>query len=1061
MNDKTDFEGAPHGNAGLCGDDGGGGGNESRRTFLKIMGASIALAGLTSCRRWPAEELAPYAHRPPSRMDGVPVSYATATEIGGIGIGALAVSMDGRPIKIDGNPTHPLSQGGGASDMYLQASILGLYDPDRSRSPVLRRDVTGPRNEGRERIEKSWADFAAFAKSTIHPDGSGLVILTEASRSPSVAATRKLLPQAKWFEYEAISNDNQRAGAQQVFGRPLRAVPQLDKAEVIVSIDADLFNGDPMSTKYARDFAAGRKLHDSANASHATMNRLYVLESGFTTTGSMADHRHAVQPSFIAPIVKAILASLSSDTDNRSSRLSVPTPPEDMAAFSRTLMQDIAAHPGKAVFVVGQRLAPEIHAAIAAINFAINAPVDYYADPEDPRDEKTWTPHSEQLIAFAKAAQTADVVLILGANPVLTAPADLDLANILSKAKASIHAGLYEDETAQACMRGGGWHIPMAHYLEAWSDVRTFDGTVSIAQPLIEPIFGGKSTIEILSLLAGKERRGLEIVRETAKNDYLKGRYSEWSWKQSLSNGIVENSARKPESLPGVHALARHDATGVHASACHDAFQLTLITGSAYDGRFTNNGWLMELPDPMTRVCWDNPLLVSPQTAAKLGLQSDDVVRIRRTHDYQSRDRKGATHSPDALSHDRSQTVAALMENIDATIFIMPGYPNATFGLAVGYGRKTLGAIANNVGANAYALTSTADAQNHGIIYIDVQKYGDKVNRLACVQDHHVIDKVGRDRMHAIVSDLIIEGTLAQYQQHPALETRKTISLSMWNEHDYDAKDNNGDYLNHKWGLAIDLTACTGCSACVVACQSENNIPIVGKETVYRGREMHWLRIDRYFKWPKDANGNVDETSAPQALHQPLLCMHCENAPCEEVCPVLASTHSREGLNMMAYNRCVGTRYCSNNCPYKVRRFNFFDYNFGTLQNLYVPNILREDINELVKMSKNPQVTVRSRGVMEKCTYCIQRIEAARIAIRAKTRHSGEPSIWPDGTVVTACQQACPTGAIVFGDLHDKNSKVAKLCSLAQSYALLDPELNTKPRTRYLAKIRNPAEMTR
>ncbi len=960
----------------------------SRRAFLKIMGASMALAGLTSCRRWPAEQLAPYAHRPAGRMDGVPVLYASAYEIGGLGFGVLAVSVDGRPIKVDGNPTHPLSKG--ASDAYLQASVLNVYDPDRSRAVVLR--------TGGSRVEKTWADVASVA-SGLKANGAGMVILGEASRSPSVAAMRKKFSQAQWFEYEAISHDNQRAGAQMVFGRPLRAVPDLSKASVIVSIDADLFHGDPLSIKYSRDFAAGRQLKAAPKGGETTMNKLFVVESGFTITGSMADHRRGVKPSEIAGIVGAIAAKLGLGGV-------AGTNDKDVLAFIDTLVKELKE--GKGVFVAGGRLPAEAHAAVAAINAAIQAPVDYYADAEDPRAEAGWTGHSEQIKAFAAAAAGADAVLVIGANPVLSAPADLDIAGVLKKAKLSIHAGVHEDETAQASM----WHLPLAHYLEAWGDVRTFDGTVSITQPLIEPIFGAKSTIEILSLLSGSEQAGLDIVRATAKADYLAGRFTEWAWKQALFNGVVEGSGRGSVTVAPSGSAA--GVLGKLTAVKGGDYELSLCAGAAYDGRYANNGWLMELPDPMTRVTWENPLIMSPATAAALGVDGDDVL-----------------------------SVTANGQSIEAVVYVLPGQPDGSLSLAVGYGRKNLGAISEGIGCDAYALRITKDG---AFVPVTLAKTG-KVNALSCVQDHHTIDKVGQERLTKLIPELVVEGTFAEFLKNPALDAQKVLSLSLFDEYSYD--QTAGKPYLHKWGMAIDLTTCTGCSACVVACQAENNIPIVGKDQVFRGREMHWLRIDRYFK---------HDPSNPQVVHQPLLCMHCENAPCEEVCPVGATTHSYEGLNMMTYNRCIGTRYCSNNCPYKVRRFNFFDYNSGTTKNLYRPNLIRDDINELHKMQKNPQVTVRSRGVMEKCTYCVQRIENARIELRAENRGSADAARITDGKVVTACQQACPTDAIVFGDLNDKNARVTKLHELAQSYGLLDADLNTKPRTVYLAKVRNPAE---
>ncbi len=974
----------------------------SRRTFLKIMGASMALAGLAGCRRWPADKLMPYAHRPVNRSDGVPVHYATAMELGGMGVGLVATSFDGRPIKVDGNPLHPLSAG--SATTLMQASVLDVYDPDRSRGVTKRAELRGRGGDGpgdapaMRRTASNWSEFAAFAKESIKPDGAGLVVLSEASRSPSVAAMRKQFPAAKWFEYEAVSNDHQRAGAMLAFGRPLRASPLLDKASVIVSIDADLFGGDVACTKYGRDFAAGRKLHEAPVAG-ATMNRLWVVETGFTNTGSMAEHRRGVKPSEIAGIVAAIAGAAGVPG------VGAGNVDGELKTFIAALAKDLLENPGAAVVVAGGGVAPEVHAMVAAINTAIGAigkTIEYYAEPEDPRDEKEWSGHAEQIKAFATAAVGADAVLIIGANPVYSAPADLKITEAIAKAKVSIHFGAREDETAKLCV----WHLPQAHFLEAWGDVRTFDGTVSLIQPLIEPLFEAKSTIELLSLLSGANKAGYDLVREVARGDYLSGFFTEWYWKKSLFDGVVAGSARKPESVT-INTGGISAAIEPAKKRAESMLELTFVTGKVHDGRFANNGWLQELPDSMTRVTWDNTLVLSPADATKLGVDGDHVVNVK----------------------------SADGQAIRATVFVLPGQPVGVAGLSVGYGRTAAGAIADGVGSNAYALRTT---NHYDSVGISISATGER-NLLATVQDHHVIDAVGARRQAAVIPELVVEGTFAEYVRKPGLETRRVVALSMFNEHDYS--------LGHKWGMAIDLTTCTGCSACVVACQAENNIPIVGKEQVIRGREMHWLRIDRYFKHGAEN---------PQAVHQPVMCMHCENAPCEEVCPVAATTHSAEGLNMMTYNRCIGTRYCSNNCPYKVRRFNFFDYNNGTKENLYTPNLLREDVNELQKMQKNPQVTVRSRGVMEKCSYCVQRIENARITMRAENRGKADALRIADGTVVTACQQSCPTGALVFGDLNDQGSRVAKLQKLAQSYGLLDPELNTKPRTQYMAKVRNP-----
>jgi Fe-S-cluster-containing dehydrogenase component len=951
--------------------------------------------------------------------------------VGGMGYGVLATSFDGRPIKVDGNPGHPLTRG--ASDAFLQASVLNVYDPDRSRGPVKR--ING------ERRESSWEEFVLNVnklKITDHlKNAASIVVLAEASRSPSMAALVKAFkqqyPQTQWFEYEAVSADNQREGARQVFGTPLRAVPRLEEAGIIVAVDADLFGpGEPLAIKYSREFAAGRTLRDSGKAGKAWMNRLYVAECGFSITGSMADHRIGVTPGDIVTVLELLRSRLGTgrvkevvSLDKKALEEFAEAVAKDIQALRPT---DMANRRERAVFVAGSRQPAEVHALVALLNAEIKAPVDYYDDGAG----ADWKPHGEQLNAFAAAIQMNSVIIFLGTNPVLTAPAGMkmekrirygDAAERRIQDKAlprpySIHIGMYEDETARVCTQ----HLPLAHFLEAWGDVRTYDGTVSIAQPLIEPIFGAKSALEILSLMLGKNQSGEAIVRETAKNEYMKGRFSEWEWKNALHDGVVAGTALPVMKL-ATDNLAQRDLAGPAKG-----LELALYVGAAHDGRYANNGWLMELPDPMTRVNWENPLIMSPKTAIKLGVESDDVVRVK---------------------------TAACPEGMAAVVYVLPGQPDDVLSLAVGYGRAGLGGVADGgdgkgIGVNAYALRGDAGM----FIYdVKVERTGGK-KFVACVQDHHLIDKVGRERVRALVPELVVEGTLEEYRKKPALDTRKVVALSMFNEKRYD-KGMPG--VMAKWGMAIDLTACTGCSACVTACQAENNVPVVGREMSHQGREMHWLRIDRYFTYERE--GGAAEEEVPGVVHQPVMCMHCENAPCEEVCPFAATSHSKEGLNMMTYNRCVGTRYCSNNCPYKVRRFNFFDYNAGHTSgeksDLYTPNLVRSDMNELLKMQKNPQVTVRMRGVMEKCTYCVQRIEAARIDLLAANRPGADKAAFADGSVVTACQQACPTEAIVFGDLNDPASRVSKLHALAHSYGLLDTELNTKPRTEYLAKVKN------
>ncbi len=1052
----------------------------SRRDFLTLMGASLGLAGLTGCIRMPEEKLAPYAHRPNNRLPGVPVSYATAMEIGGIGQGLLVTSVDGRPIKIEGNPSHPLNRG--AADAIAQASILGLYDPDRSRG-VIRRSADGT---GRE---AAWEEFSRWAKTIFKGNGKGICVLSEASSSPSVARLRqrfrKAWPAASWFQYEPLSHvgcageswpQQSDAAAKDPgpsFAKPAHGVLELSRAKVILSLDADLFGGGgPMAIKYARDFAEGRRLRKPGDG----MNRLYVVESVSSITGACADHRRALRPSAIEQLVFQLAAALG------VARFQGKPPDSGIdPKFFGQLKADLETHRGESLVVVGPRQ-PYMHRLLAAeINRKlgnVGKTVVYYSGPaREASDERV-----VRSLHDWKALEGVKTLLILGGNPVYNAPSDVRFGELLTRVKNTIHLGMHDDETSQLCQ----WHLSQAHYLESWGDVRTYDGTVSVVQPLIEPLFDGRSAIEVLAMILGDApdaANGYEIVRSTFRS--LPGEpFSEWKWKKALAEGVVKGTAWKPALLDEVKTAAAPGAAGSMRFSVLDAIvakdrqppstpaplpradegsqaiaplpegegsecELVFFSdGKIYDGRFANNGWLQELPDPMTRLTWDNAALMSPETAGAIGVTQDELVRLR------------------VVPGDHDDSAAA---EVEFPVLFQPDMPDHVIAVALGYGRTAAGRVGHGVGQNAYALR-----------WLSGMGWRPRVNAtptgktypLATVQEHQVSDAVGKRALAERVPELVREATLADYRRDPSLGIKKPAGLSIFDEHRFDGRPEGETKMGtgaassslsgearpqdlaeplpvlgvpahdcHRWGVAVDLTACTGCGACVTACQAENNIPIVGKEQVLLGREMHWIRVDRYYR---------ETPRGPRAVHQPVLCMQCENAPCEEVCPVAATTHSQEGLNMMTYNRCVGTRYCSNNCPYKTRRFNFFDYNRGLLTTLYEPNLLREPMSELLRMQKNPQVTVRMRGVMEKCTYCIQRIENARIA----ARREGDRAI-EDGEIQTACQQSCPTQAIVFGDLNDPNSRVSKLHALPRTYGLLDRELNTRPRTRYVAKVRN------
>ncbi len=976
-----------------------------RRRFLKLMAASLALAGLAGCRRYPVQVLAPYAHRPANRDPGVPVQYASAMDISGIAQGMMITSVDGRPIKVDGNPSHPMNRGG--SDSYGQASIMTIYDPDRARGVVQR--------SGGKFIDSNWATFEAFWKTQLDAakktDGQGIAILAQAYSSPSVKFMRekwqKLLPQAGWFEYEPISFDNDRLGTELAFGKPLRIVPELHAAKIIVCIDFDMFVGDPLSVKFARDFAAGRRMTNPTTGALATsMNRFYAIESTFTITGSQAEnmnHRMAMAAKDIVVAVGMLASELKAQ--GLSLPIDLPALPPAPAGFDPKLCAaiaaDLLANKGKSVITVGHHQPPVVHALAAVLNDALGATgrtVQYFDAPDPARPTHL---QAIQELTAAMADGKVKTLLILGGNPVFTAPADLNFGAALAKVPLSIHLADYDDETSALCH----WHLPESHYLENWSDARTFDGTASIVQPMIEPIFDGKSPAEVLAILAdAPARSGYQIAQ-----DALGLKATQWKWKKALFDGFIEGTAWSPAhvqvSATGLAAALASQVTKANAMhfAADDLEIVFRHDTKMYDGRWANSGWLQELPDPMTRLTWDNAAMVNPKTAAAMGISLYESQMI----DIQVGGRK-----------------------LSMPVYALPGQPENSISLPFGYGRTRSGVVGTGTGFNVYTLRTSANMDFAiGRITATSTFY-----KLATTQTHFVIGLAGEKAIAQRIPQLVHQATFEQLQSNPSLGHKRQTAVNLWDEHHY----NTG----YQWGMSVDLTSCIGCGACVVACQAENNIPIVGKEQVLLGREMQWMRIDRYFRGP--------DLTRPESVHEPVMCMQCENAPCEAVCPVGATVHSQDGLNQMTYNRCIGTRYCMNNCPYKVRRFNFFDYNSGTLENLYEPNLLRKPMNDLVAMQRNPEVSIRVRGVMEKCTYCVQRIETTRVVAERQNRRIR------DGEIVTACAQACPTQAIVFGDILDKSSKVAVLRNQSRSYGLLNDMLFTKPRTTYLPKISNP-----
>lgn len=928
----------------------------TRRGFLKLMAASLGLAGLTACVRYPEEKIVPYVDQPNGLTPGKPQFYASAAIHDGYANGVLVTSHEGRPTKIEGNPDHPASMG--ATDAFSQASVLDLYDPDRAQVVTSGNQI------------KTWQDFAAEMAHQLNAQegkqGAGLRILTGTVTSPTLAdQIGQLLsayPQATWHQYQPVTRDHVLGGAQMAFGRPVATQIDFTQADVILALDSDFLSEGPDRVRYGRDFTGRRKVRQD----QTDMNRLYVAEPSPTLTGSMADHRLALEAGHIDGVARTIAASLGLVVD-------VPGDlPQKAAQWAKTVASDLRNASGHAVVTAGRGQPPAVHALVHAINDALNAVGTCVTYTEPVEAAPTVQSQSLQDLVSAIKNGQVEVLVIIGVNPAYVAPADLNFPDVVSGVPFKAYLGMYVDETAALA----DWHVPMTHPLETWSDARSFDGTVTIVQPLIEPLYSGKSEHEMLALLLGQA--------DATSHDVVKGYWQaaapntdfEAFWRLSLHDGMVADS-----KLPAID-VALLDALGGASQTAPSAAggDLEIVfrpDPTVWDGSSANNGWLQELPKPLTKVTWENTAWVAPATADTLGLDNGSLIEL----EYQGR-------------------------KVQAPVWVMPGQAAGTVTVFLGYGRQLAGRVGQGIGYNAYKLRATLNPWfDSGL---KIRATGDNTT-LATTQNHHTME--GRDLVR--VEDLTAFTSGKIQPEEP-----QTSKPSLYNQFSYE----NG----YAWGMSIDLSACTGCNACIAACVAENNIPVVGKEQVIIGREMQWLRVDDYFA------GTPDN---PEYYHQAVPCMQCENAPCEVVCPVGATVHSAEGLNDMVYNRCIGTRYCSNNCPYKVRRFNFLQYS--------------DETTESLKMVRNPDVTVRSRGVMEKCTYCTQRITHARI----NSQEEGRDVI--DGEIQTACQQACPTQAITFGNINDKASRVADLKQQRHNYTLL-AELNTRPRTTYLYKFRNP-----
>jgi molybdopterin-containing oxidoreductase family iron-sulfur binding subunit len=946
----------------------------SRREFLRLMAASLALGGLSGCAYQPAESIVPYVQAPEQIVPGKPLFFATAVPIDGFACGVLVKSEMGRPIKIEGNPDHPASLG--ATDAFGQATLLGLYDPDRSQMVI---------RNGRVDTWEHFMTFALDVRDSLRAKkGADLHILTGTVASPTLADQLMRLfeqfPAAKWYAYEPIARSAIHAGCRLAFGEELDPIYHLDRADVIVALDADFLAWGPGRLKDARAFAGRRQPRDSQTT--GSMNRLYVVEPSPTLTGAAADHRLPLAARDVAQVARAIADSLGVGRAAAPADAAVASSIAEHERWIAAVVRDLQAHRGKSLVLVGDSQPPEVHALAHLINHALEntgKTVEYLPRVDTVPGHNAG---SIQELAGAIEAGSVDTLVLLDSNPAYDAPGDIDFAKLLtsSQTKVKIHLGLYDDETARLCH----WHIPRAHCLESWSDLRAFDGTATIQQPLIAPLYKGKSVHELLAVFLGEpDRSGIEIVRDYWKRQGPPGEF-DLNWHNALETGVMPGTKLSPKSIvPRVRNVADPK---VEAAGPNDLEIVFRPDPTIWDGRFANNGWLQELPKPLTKLSWDSAALVSPGMAQRLAIANEDIMVLRY---------KG-----------RSVRIAA---------WIMPGQADRSITVFLGHGRVRAGRVGNGVGVDVNPLRTSE--QPWFASGLAIENSGQK-RTLAAMQHHFSME--GRE--------LIRAGTLGQFRANPGFAEDHHESghpESLYADPAPQAEREHGE--GHAWGMAIDLNTCIGCGACVAACQAENNIPVVGREQVLASREMHWIRIDRYFEGVDPANPAID--------FQPLPCMHCEKAPCEVVCPVGATTHSAEGLNEMTYNRCVGTRYCSNNCPYKVRRFNFFHYAAETAPSL--------------KLMQNPDVTVRWRGVMEKCTYCVQRINGARLSAEVENRPLRRDE------VVTACQAVCPSRAIVFGDLNDPESAVSRAKAGPRNYALL-AELNTRPRTTYLAKLRNP-----
>lgn len=1016
----------------------------NRRHFLKIMAASFAVAGMgmAGCRR-PVQYILPYSKQPENVVPGVPVFYASSHPSAKDNKPLLVETHQNRPSKIEGNPKHlPY---GGATDIFSQASVLDLYDPDRSTKS----------SEGTRSITPGivYDLLQNIHDKFVSTNGQGLAFLAEQSTSPTrkriVEKIKKVFPRSLWAEYEPVNFDNPEIATRSLFGRPLRPQYNFKKAKRILSLDADFLNNEPGQLGHSRDFATARRVKSSKEAEK--MNRLYQVESNFSITGAMADHRLRLSsgqiPAFTALLVIELLKRQSIESPLVKELKKKAAGLETDANWIEACVTDLLEHPGASVVIAGSHQPVEIHELVYFINDLLGAnghTIDYL-------DLPNYSANTINDLGVALENERIETLIIVGGNPSYNAPADLNWSDQLKSVNEIVRYGFYFDETSVEATH----HIAATHYLESWSDGRTFDGTVVPVQPMILPLFEGMQEIELLARLAGLDKTdSYTLVKETIGN-MTDEPDKETVFNRFLSDGLLQKS--NYSTIPVIVSQSKIKgtiATGHFRppQISSDHLEIRIIPSPRmWDGAYNNNGWLQECPEAMTKLTWDNAISISPRLAKDIGFDPEQnsfkQIASKNTATFEM----GREVSPCGEITIGGTTVRG-------PIHIQPGLANYTVVIPLGYGRTKVGRIGKGTGFNVYPMVNS---QLPGYVNGGNLKITDKTYLLANTQEHWSME--GR----AIVREANVEDYVKNpdfvekmglephsppvYGNDKYLSLQEKVTTQPRGASAYNIPNFGGD---HQWGMSIDLNTCTACSACIVACQSENNIPIVGKDQVTRGREMHWLRFDRYY-----SSGDVDDNKKeipedPQVISQPVMCMHCETAPCEQVCPVNATVHDDEGLNVMAYNRCVGTRYCSNNCPYKVRRFNFFDWNKREIGSFYKGPMGPSGMTELEKMQKNPDVSVRMRGVMEKCTYCQQRIQEAKINVKVKARDSDDIKV-PDGTIKTACQQACPTDSIVFGDISDPKSEVSVTKTFDRDYSVLG-YLNTRPRTTYLARLRNP-----